>query len=195
MNRLVPALATAALLVGGAQAAPVTTDGATFTLTLGADTLTVGAIGDAEMTDAGGVRFAAAESNSLLSGTDFGGTEVGTGVTLSTADGAVVALTDFVIEDGVMFGRITARGVDGSDGLLMYGTTALFEIEDANEGFDLRLDGAAGAVLSEVLGMDMGGKVVAQLQAAPSATPIPGALLLFATGAGALIARRRIAKA
>ena len=195
MKRLLPALATAAFSLGIAQAAPVTTDGATFMLMLGGDTLTIGAIGDAEMTDEGGVRFAAAGSDSLLSGTSFGGTEVGTGVTLSTADGAVVALTDFVIEDGVMFGRITAQGMDGSDGLLMYGTTALFEIEDAGEGFDLRLDGAAGAVLSEVLGMDMGGKIVAQLQAAPTATPVPGALLLFATGAGALVARRRIAKA
>ena len=196
LTTLLAPLAAGAVALGSASAATVTS-GAVFTLTLGTSEVTLGATGDAVMTEEGAVFLPLGQSGGQSPGQADGfapaeaveGSYAGAGVTFSS--GAVdVALTDFVIDDGEMTGLITATGVDGVGGLVMYGRMALCDLAGASDGFDLRLDGMAGGVLSDLLGVSLGGEI-ARLSPTPTPTPLPGALLFFATGAGALALRRR----
>lgn len=183
-------LAAGLLAIGSAQGA-VSADGAVFTLMLSADDVSITAAGGATMTQDGAVFLPFGQADGLAASQGIEGSYMGSGVTFSSG-GVDVALTDFVIgQDGEMTGMITATGVDGVSGMVMHGRMTLFDLAQTGDAFDLRLDGMAGGVLSDLLGKDLRGEVVAQLSAAPSPTPLPGALLFFATGAGAFVLRRR----
>lgn len=185
-----------ALFVGTAQASTVTSDGAVLTVMLGDADVMVDAVGEASLTDTGVVFLPFAEAagtDSLLASDELSGSYMGSGISLASG-GVEVALTDFVVNGaGQMTGMITATGVDGISGVVMYGRMALFDLEDAPGAFDLRMEGMAGTILADFLGVNFTGSVVAELAPAPAPAPLPGALLFFATGAGALWVRRRTA--
>ena len=184
-------LAAGLLALGTAQAATATTDGALFTLVIDADVVALSAAGTASMTEDGAVFLPVAAADGLGPNQGLMGSYAGAGVTFSSG-GVDVALTDLVVTDaGEMTGMITATGIEGVNGLVMYGRMALFDLSDGDGGMNLRLDTMAGGILADLLDVDLGGGVVARLSAAPTATPLPGALLFFATGAGALALRRR----
>lgn len=191
LARIIGVVAAGTLSVGAAHAATVATDGAVFSFALDTGGLTVSAVGEARMDADGAIFLPLAQTDSLVPTEGIFGSYAGAGVSFA-ANGVSVALTDFFVTDGgEMTGLITARGVDGVGGLVMHGRMTLFDLANAPQGFDLTVGDMAGAVLSDLLGTDLRGQVVAQLSAAPAPTPVPGALILFASGAGALFLRRR----
>lgn len=121
-----------------------------------------------------------------------------------TAGTTVIALTDFIIDTTVsqLFGTVT---VDGS----LLGSVALFDFDvsslsDPEDLFDLGdpmlslvFTTGAGAALAPILGVDLAGAVFGVAATAPAlgdadVVPLPGAALLFVTGAVGLAARRRM---
>ena len=116
-------------------------------------------------------------------------------LTMTTADGIMVSLTDLVMDtsEGVVSGLVR---IDDylPNGDVLYGRMDLFSIGEADGDmmFDMVVDGMAGETLATYLGVDIGKEAFAQAMVSSLETPLPAAALLFGTALlGGAAARRR----
>ena len=130
----------------------------------------------------------------------------GSGIDLAV-DGSVISLTDFIIDTTTS--RLTGLvNISGAAGVSDLGRVALFDFDvgslsDTSDLFDLDdpmlalvFTDVAGAALLPLLGADLTGVTLGVAATAPEladAIPVPGAAILFVTGAGLLAARRKAA--
>lgn len=210
---LTAGLIGAGLMFGGAAHAAPVVDGITtvaVTVDLGSVGVTPGLLGSASVDDdADGLVVNFPITGGDLDPATLGGTieHVGSGLSL-TANGTTVNLTDFTID--TVNSQLT--GVVGIEGGASLGRVAIFdfdltgltagEITDTdNPVISLLLTSAAVGALADALAIPalttLAGAEFGLAATAPALgdvgaeVPLPGAALLFVTGAAAFAARRR----